>query len=937
MARRRLSQELKDMSKHNDPSWHLVYDKYDPKQVSLREALCVLGNGLYATRGAAEESCADGTHYPATYIAGAYNRLSAEVEGKTLSNESLVNFPNWLPITFRCDKNEDWFCINKNGTNVLEYKLDLDMYNGVLRRTMKIEDDQKREFEIYSTRFVNLHTQNPHAAGIKYTIKPLNWSGEIQVRSSLDGSVENTGVARYEGLGSKHLRVCDLGETEDGIFLEVKTVQSNIEVCQAARTTVHVGKKKATKSHVEKEEEKIHEIFTFKVEEGESVVVEKMVAMYFNAAKGILNAKEACIHQLKWLPNYDELEYTHKQAWSLAWFTVDVVMKGNDDRCDRLQLIIRLHIFHLVQTVSLNSIGYDVSVPARGLHGESYRGHIFWDELFIIPFYTLHVPEVAKTLLRYRYYRLNRARHLAKEAGYSGAMFPWQSGSDGREESQVLHFNPVNKSWGPDNSSLQRHINIAIAFNLIRFFDTAKDGFFMEKYGAEILFDVCRFWASIATYNRATDRYEIKGVMGPDEFHEKMPRSEQQGLDNNTYTNVMVVWLLKKALDMLKGSAMREPFKDRIIHTIGIKQSDIQLWEDMVKKMTVVFHKDGVIWSQFQGYEELRDLDLEKLRKQGTSIERLDRVLKADGDSPDNYKISKQPDVCMLFYLLTPKELEDIFTGLGYPFNESMIKENIQYYLPRTTHGSTLSRMIFSNILQHYDREQAWEMFVESAKGDIDDLQGGTTGEGVHLALMSGTLYNVIRKYAGVDTSQKILNINPDLPKSINKLKFFVQFRGVMVDISVSHDRVKASASWNFFPIIIQGVTMLATSKSFKKRIDNQPNKVSVATHSECKTCKTQIQIGSKNICRSCGHDMCEACLEHHVGWFNALIPDDPDIQVCSECADKIDKKSEEEETKTYNHKDAKGPRQTFKKQNKDISVQQQNVPYHSTTVKASE
>eukprot|EP00026_Physarum_polycephalum_P001716 Phypoly_transcript_01718.p1 GENE.Phypoly_transcript_01718~~Phypoly_transcript_01718.p1 ORF type:complete len:621 (+),score=65.82 Phypoly_transcript_01718:1253-3115(+) len=549
-----------------------------------------------------------------------------------------------------------------------------------------------------------------------------------------------------------------------------------------------------------------------------------------------------------------------------------------------------LQIFHMIQTVSLNTIGYDVSVPARGLHGESYRGHIFWDELFIIPFYTLHVPEVAKTLLRYRYYRLDRARHLAAEAGYKGAMFPWQSGSDGREESQTIHYNPLDKTWGPDNSSLQRHVNIAIAVNIVRYFDTVKDGFFMEKYGAEILFEICRFFASLCTFNHASGRYEIKGVMGPDEFHERLPRSENQGLDNNTYTNVMVVWLLQKALDMLRGSAMREPLKERIVHTLGIKPQDMELWEDITKKMTIVFHKDGQIWSQFQGYEDLRDLDFEAYRKKNdNNIERMDRILKAAKDSPDNYKVSKQPDVCMLFYLLTTKEIEGIFRGLGYPFKESMIQANIEYYLQRTTHGSTLSKMIFSTILQPYDKEQAWGMFMESVRSDIDDTQGGTTGEGIHLALMGGSLFAVIRMYAGVDTSNRILRINPEMPKALKKIKFFIQFRGVLVDIVVTHSSVKVSSSWNFFPVIVQGVTMLATSKSFRKRIKDQPNTKECPKETNCAECSASIKVGNNSICRSCGRDMCDNCLKRNIGWYNVLIPEDPHIKVCKDCADGID------------------------------------------------
>jgi len=203
------------------------------------------------------------------------------------------------------------------------------------------------------------------------------------------------------------------------------------------------------------------------------------------------------------------------------------------------QIILRLHTFHCLQVLSTNSLDRDVSVPARGIHGESYRGHIFWDELYIMPFFTTKLPEVARLIPKYRYKRINMARINAIKKGFHGALFPWQSGSDGQEETQQIHLNPMTQQWGPDLSSAQYHGNIAIAYNILRYFDLTRDVGFMEDFGAEIVLEIAKMFASMARYNHETERYDIVGVMGPDEYHESFPGSSEQGLRNNAVSVVL--------------------------------------------------------------------------------------------------------------------------------------------------------------------------------------------------------------------------------------------------------------------------------------------------------------------------------------------------------------------------------------------------------------
>ena len=218
---------------------------------------------------------------------------------------------------------------------------------------------------------------------------------------------------------------------------------------------------------------------------------------------------------------------------------------------ERVQQLLRLHVSHILQVCSPHTTNHDAGVPARGLNGEAYRGHVFWDELYVFRYLTSRLPDVTRELLMYRYRRLGEARAAAREAGYKGAMFPWQSGSDGSEETQIVHLNPLSGHWDPDLSHRQRHVNAAIFYNVWHYHQATDDLDFLRDYGAEMMLEIARFWGSIAHLNPERDRYEIHGVMGPDEFHEKYPGAEESGLRNNAYTNVMVAWICEQAQTVL--------------------------------------------------------------------------------------------------------------------------------------------------------------------------------------------------------------------------------------------------------------------------------------------------------------------------------------------------------------------------------------------------
>ncbi|MFC1893686.1 trehalose-phosphatase [Chloroflexota bacterium] len=764
--------------------WALVYEGYNPEQEGLREALCTLGNGYFATRGAAPESGTDGTHYPGTYVAGCYNRLKTDIAGKTIENECMVNIPNWLPVTFRI-ADGDWFEIGK--VDILEYRQELDLRQGMLSRMIRFTDGDGQQTRLFQRRIVSM--ANPHMAALETTITAENWSGSLYIRSALDGRVVNGGVKRYQKLSNQHLLPVEAQAVDDEtIYLQVETNQSCIRISETARTRLfQKGKQVTVQSGVTAEPGYIAHDFTVSMKEGKAITIEKVVALYTSRDHAISEGGLQACKEVERAPGFYELFKRHVLSWDHLWQRCHIDIKDSE----RVSLVLNLHVFHLLQTVSPHTIEHDAGVPARGLHGEAYRGHIFWDELFIFPFLNLNIPDITRGLLLYRYRRLPEARWAAKQAGYEGAMYPWQSSSDGREETQTLHLNPKSGRWLPDNSHRQRHINIAVAYNIWQYYQFTGDVSFLSFYGAEMLLEIARFWASISQYNHSLDRYEIRRVMGPDEFHDAYPDAGEPGIDNNTYTNIMAVWVLWRALEAMDilPADRREALQDKL----GLRREELERWEEISHKMLVVFHDNGII-SQFEGYDQLKEFDWEGYRKKYGSIQRLDRILESEGDTPNRYKVSKQADVLMLFYLLSADELREVFQRLNFPLEYNAIPKNIDYYLERTSHGSTLSRVVHAWVLARSKREISWHLFKEALESDVSDIQGGTTAEGIHLGAMAGTVDVIQRCYTGIETRQDRLQLNPYLPSDLKEMRFDILYRQHWIDLIINHNRLTLKA-----------------------------------------------------------------------------------------------------------------------------------------------
>ncbi len=762
-------------------SWSITYHGYNPKKERSREALLAIGNGYFGTRGAMEETSANPINYPGTYMAGMYNRLITKVSGRDIENEDFVNLPNWLPVTFKIE-DDQWF--DPNNTKILSITRRIDFKDAIMSREMLVEDSKGRQTIIRSKRIASL--ENNLLAAIQYEIEPQNYSASIQIRSGIDGTVINAGVERYKSLASKHLEPINQGSEQNKLFVLMKTNQSNHQIAEVARHRVFVDDKPAVVTfETDISEASAFASFNTAVNSGQKLRLEKTVAICSDKEHFVDDALASAFAAVKSAPDFAQIVSENIAQWSELWESVDIKIEG--DRWS--QKLIRLHWYHLLSSVSPFNQQLDASITARGLHGEAYRGHIFWDELYILPLYDLHLPEVAKSMLLYRYRRLDEARKYAAMHGYKGAMFPWQSGSDGREETQVVHLNPLTGEWGDDHSSLQRHVSLAIAYNVWDYFWITNDISFMKKFGAQLIFEICRFWASKAQFDDSTGRYHINKVMGPDEFHEHAINSKEGGLTDNAYTNIMVAWLFGKAKETANL------LNDLSMLSGNFSASEIEQWQEIASKLNLVINEEGII-AQYDGYFDLLELDWEKYRQKYGNIYRMDRILKAEGKSPDTYKVAKQADTLMTFYNLNKNEVDQLLSNMAYELPKDYLNKNLEYYLQRTSHGSTLSRVVHARLAAMTSNQQlSWTLYSDALASDFNDIQGGTTGEGIHAGVMAGTILIALNTFAGVNYRGEILSINPNLPKAWKKMAFGLTFKGIRYQIELSADLIRIRAN----------------------------------------------------------------------------------------------------------------------------------------------
>ncbi|HEO64113.1 MAG TPA: glycoside hydrolase family 65 protein, partial [Candidatus Omnitrophica bacterium] len=455
----------------------------------------------------------------------------------------------------------------------------------------------------------------------------------------------------------------------------------------------------------------------------------------------------------------------HIRSWEKLWQKADILIEGTAN----LQQNLRFNIYHML-TCAHTDGGFS-SIGARTLTGEGYRGHIFWDtEIFLVPFYLFNFPEVAKSLLLYRYKRLDIARQLAKKEGFVGAKFPWESADTGSEETPEWAKDIDGSIIKIHTHKLEHHITADISYAFYKYYLVTGDDKFMQDFGYEVMFEAARFWASRSLLNKKRKRYEINNIIGPDEFH--------IDVNNNAYTNMAAKWNLITAYKMFHKIKRDLPLVFHCLRKkLDLKDKEVKSWKKIAHLLSVNINKYRVI-EQFDGYFKLKKVLLKQTDENGIPI--LSKRLKTK--DLDKTQLVKQADTLMLLYLLS-----DVYS-------QKTKKANYDFYVKRAVHKSSLSPSAHSIIAcECADLKRAYDLFNVSLRTDISNLYGNTK-EGMHGASLGGTWQAVIFGFAGVGIKKERLWINPRMPRTWRKMVFSLFWRGNMLQLELTNDSIKLKA-----------------------------------------------------------------------------------------------------------------------------------------------
>lgn len=410
-----------------------------------------------------------------------------------------------------------------------------------------------------------------------------------------------------------------------------------------------------------------------------------------------------------------------------------------------------------------------VSIAAKGLSGEGYKGHVFWDsEIYMLPFFCYTNPEMAKKLLIYRYNGLSGAFKKAKEYGYKGAMYPWESAFEGKEETPL--FAALNIETGKANpvwsGRKEHHVSADIAYAIINYYHMTKDEEFMHKYGYEMLIEISKFWESRSVEKNS--RLEILDIIGPDEYDEH--------IDNNTFTNYMAKYCVGQTLIELKKLKENDNnFYKKLSDKTKYEDNLLGL-EEFVRNIYIPqVNKDGIIPQDdtFLSKKELPDIDKYKNSQVKQSV-----LLDYTRDQVVDMQVIKQADVVMLL---------NLFPQLYSP---DIVKKNVLFYEKRTLHDSSLSYCAHAQACANIgELDMAENFFKKALEVDLADNPYDST-DGLHAAAMGGIYNCLIQGFAGVSADDGTLYITPHLPKEWKKMEFVVMYKGCRLEIRVSHDKV---------------------------------------------------------------------------------------------------------------------------------------------------
>lgn len=726
--------------------WRITETAFDTASHFLDETLFALGNGYIGLRGTHEEGYAGpaGTSLDGTYLNGFYESESIHYPetayGLARQNQFMLNVPNAKRIELYLEDE----CFDLLQGTVVSYERSLDFRSGLLSRSVEWQSPQGRRVAINSRRLVCFH--HKHLFAIRYEVTPLNFSGRIRLISAIDGAVKNLEAGDDPRVGSAvsgPVLQLQAVEQSDGFSALVhRTGNSGFTLVSAIESELtYAG---AVRLEAGQDGQRAEQRYELQAEQGQSVCLTKF-GTYFSSRdypRAELMARSKDMLGSAISAGFDALCAAQERYLSEFWQQADVEIAGDD----ALQQGIHFNQFHLLQSVGRDG---KTNIAAKGVTGEGYEGHYFWDtEIYIFPFFLYTKPEIAKKLLEYRYSGLDKARERARQMSHAkGALYPWRTIA-GEECS----------AYFPAGTA-QYHINADIAYSIKLYMEATGDVSFLLKHGAEIVMETARLWLGIGSYDGA--RFCINTVTGPDEYTALV--------NNNYYTNAMAQMHLRFAADIaLKLETEYPEIFLKLAQAIELVPNEPAEWRHAADHMVLPYDEVIGIHAQDDSFLGKKVWDLA-----ATPKERRPLLLHYHPLVIYRHQVCKQADVVLALLLL------------GQQFSLEDKKRDFDYYEAVTTHDSSLSSCIFSIIAAEVGyREKAYDYFMETARLDLDNTHGNTE-YGVHTAAMAGTWMGVVYGFAGMRVYAGALQFAPTLPDKWQHYHFKLRIQACLLQVRV--------------------------------------------------------------------------------------------------------------------------------------------------------
>ena len=728
----------------DDPKWLLVDEGFTLAREHETESLFAIGNGYIGNRGSLAEGSA--LSAPATFIAGVYEKLD-----RPGSVPELMVLPDWTGVRIWIDNHP----LSIGHGEVLEHRRILDFRGGMLWREWRHRDPDGRITGIVAFRLASLADR--HLLLHSVTLTPENYSGMIRFESSMEATEGAVSLLAPEW------KVRRDSERPNLLPLALRVPGRDTIVAFGLTSQVVNSKRGAGCRALHMDPGRIQEHCDVEVEAGARCHLNRILSV-FTSRDGGDPFERSMEHLREVVPSgIAAAVRAHTAAWEERWKTADVKIEGDDS----LQRAMRFAAYHLISAA--NPDDPRVSIGARTLSGAGYKGHIFWDtETYIVPFFIYTHPPSARALLEYRYHNLDAARRKARNAGFRGAMYPWESADTGDETTPETLITQSGEIIKIPNGQMEVHITADIAYSVWQYWqDTGDDDFFVS-FGAEILLESARFWASRGAVE-SNGFYHVRHVIGPDEYHENV--------DDDAYTNLMAQWNLRHGARTAK--LLHDRWPDRwkeLARRLQLTADEVNTWRKLGDSVFIPFDPKTLLYEQFRGYFNKEPLDLKRYEPRSAAMDTLlghGRIQKTN--------VVKQADVVLATFLLSEEISPEVRTA------------NFHYYEPRTGHGSSLSPSIHALVAARIGDMSCAEKYVkQAAEIDLGNNMGNAAG-GVHAAALGGLWQAIVFGFAGFRPRSDGVSFAPNLLTNWRHLSFPLQWRGRQLRASIEQQSIRVN------------------------------------------------------------------------------------------------------------------------------------------------